>query len=154
MGAPCVVRRPAAGLVRADGYSPLAVLAVAAVLVGTAGPASAVTGSVQVGPTATIVARVALDVPVTVSLTCDQGFDFGVVDVSVIQARGTSLVFGGAETTIACTGETQNLTVRVVGGPFHGGTALASAFLLQCSLTLGCYQTDIHTSGEIMIRGG
>ncbi len=50
------------------------IVALATVLVVIAGPAGAATGSVQVGPTATrVVLGVALDVPVTVSLTCDEG---------------------------------------------------------------------------------
>jgi hypothetical protein len=132
------------------------ILAVPVVLTFSAVPASAVTGSVQVGPVATSVARIGLDVPVAVTLTCDQGFDYGVVEVSVAQARGTSLVGGfGDATFFSCTGETQNLTVLVTGGPFHGGQALASADLTQCSTTQGfCVQTSIQTSRELMIRSG
>jgi hypothetical protein len=137
----------------------VAFLTLAAVLVVTAGPASAATGSVQVGPKATLVAHgVALDVPVTISLSCDEGFDVGLVDLFVVQARGTSVVFGSGQATFACTGETQNLTVRVFGGVFHGGTALATASLLQCRFEAGfglvCYRTDISTNEEVMIRGG
>jgi hypothetical protein len=99
----------------------------------------------------------AVDVPVTVSLTCDEGFDFGVVDVFLSQARGTSAAFGSAESgPVACTGETQNLTVRVFGGVFHGGQALAGATVLQCqgvSPNAVCEFTDIRTSQEIKIRG-
>jgi hypothetical protein len=137
-----------------------AILILASVLVVTAGPASAATGSVQVGPTATRIAGgVALDVPVTVSLTCDEGFDSGLVDVAVVQARGTSRVFGEGTASFACTGETQNLTVRVGGGVFHGGSALAYAILLQCGFdpdfgAVVCSFTDISTSEVIMIRGG
>jgi hypothetical protein len=136
----------------------VAILALAAVLVLTAGPAGAATGSVQVGPTATRVANgVAVDVPLTISLTCDEGFDVGAVDFKVAQARGTSLITGSGFTTFACTGETQNLTVRAGGGVFHGGPALVSASLLQCQgvgADLTCFFTDITTSEEIRIRGG
>jgi hypothetical protein len=134
------------------------VLALAAVLVLTAGPVGAATGSVQVGPTATrVVLGVAVDVPVTASLTCDEGFDVGLVDVFVVQARGTSLITGSGQTTFACNGETQNLTVRAGGGVFHGGPALVTATLLQCQgvgANLTCFFTDISTSEEIRIRGG
>jgi len=96
------------------------IVALATVLVVTAGPAGAATGSVQVGPTATRVAgRVALDVPVTVSLTCDEGFVVGLVDVSVVQARGTELIFGAGQATFACTGETQGS--HAPGGAPAGG---------------------------------
>jgi hypothetical protein len=139
----------------------VAILTLAAVLVVTAGPASAATGSIQVGPTATLVANgAAVDVPLTVSLTCDEGFDSGVVNVFVTQTRGTSVVSGSAESgSFACTGETQNLTVRAFGGPFHGGPALVNATLLQCGFdpdfgAVVCSFTDISTSEEILIRGG
>jgi hypothetical protein len=138
----------------------VAILALAAVLVLTAGPAGAATGSVQVGPKATSVALgVALDVPVAVSLTCDEGFDFGIVDVVVLQSRGTLFTFGqGQSALFPCTGETQNLIVRVFasGGVFHGGPALAIATLLQCQgvpPNVGCSFTDITTQEEITIRG-
>jgi hypothetical protein len=133
-------------------------LTLAAAVVATAGPASAATGSVQVGSTATLVATgVAVDVPVVVSLTCDEGFDSGVVDVFVAQARGTAAISGEGQATISCTGETQKVVVRVFGGVFHGGPALANATLLQCRFEEGfgqvCYFTDISTSEEILIRG-
>jgi hypothetical protein len=132
------------------------ILGLGAILV-TAGPASAVTGSVQAGPTATLVAHgVALDVPVTFTLTCDEGFEFGVVSLFVTQARGVSVVSGSSEETFTCTGETQTITVRVFGGVFHGGTAVANARLLQCRVEEGfltCSQTDISSSDVIMIRG-
>jgi hypothetical protein len=137
----------------------VAILTLAAVLVVAAGPATAATGSVEFGGTATRVANgVALDVPLTVSLTCDEGFEFGAVDVSVTQPRGTSVVFGsGQSSTFACTGETQNITVRVFGGVFHGGPALATAVVQQCRFEEGfglvCTQTDISSSEEIIIRG-
>jgi hypothetical protein len=134
------------------------VLALAALLVATAGPAGAATGSVQVGPRAKRVALgVALDVPVTASLTCDVGFTTGLVDVVVVQSRGTVVTFGEGQATFACAGETQNLTVRVGGGVFHGGPALVNATLLQCQgvgADLTCFFTDISTNREIIIVGG
>jgi hypothetical protein len=136
----------------------VAVLALAALLVVTAGPAGAATGSVQVGPTATRVALgVAVDVPVTASLTCDEGFTTGLVDVVVVQSRGTVVTVGEGQATFACAGETQNLTVRAFGGVFHGGPALVNATLLQCQgagADLTCFFTDIRTNREITIRGG
>ena len=138
----------------------VAILTLAAVLVLAAGPAGAAAGSIQVGPTARLVALgVALDVPVTVSLTCDEGFDSGIVDVTVLQARGTAEVFGeGQSATFACTGETQSLAVRVFasGGVFHGGPALANAVALQCQgvgQNLTCSFTDIRVNRQITIRG-
>jgi hypothetical protein len=136
----------------------VAVLALAALLVATAGPASAATGSVQVGPRATRVALgVALDVPVTASLTCDEGFTVGLVDVVVLQQRGTAVTFGEGQATFACAGEPQNLTARAFGGVFHGGPALVNASLLQCQgagADLTCFRTDISTNREIIIVGG
>jgi hypothetical protein len=136
----------------------VAILTLAAVLVVTAGPASAATGSVQFGTATRVANGVALDVPLTVSVTCDEGFDLAIVNLFVSQARGASVVSGeGRSSTITCTGETQNLTVRVFGGVFHGGTALANALVLQCRFEEGfglvCTQTDIFVSEEIKIRG-
>jgi hypothetical protein len=137
-----------------------AIVTFAAILVVTAGPANAATGSVQVGRTATLVAGgVALDVPVTITLDCDEGFDSGVVQLFVTQARGASVVSGEGAGSFACTGETQTITVRAFGGVFHGGRALANAILLQCRFdpdfgAVVCFFTDISTSQEIMIRGG
>jgi hypothetical protein len=133
----------------------VAIVSLLAILVAVAGPAGAATGSVQLAPRARSVALgVALDVPVTVSLTCDEGFDSGSVDVVVTQ----SLVRGRGESApFACTGETQNLTVRVFGGVFRPGSALASAELLECvgsGITRACLFTDISTSREIRILGG
>jgi hypothetical protein len=139
-----------------------AILVLVAILVVTAGPANAATGSVQVGQTATLVeGGTALDVPVTVSLTCDEGFDFGVVDVFVMQAlRDTRVLGQGQSAPFACTGETQNLTVRVFsGGVFHRGPALANAVILECGFDpdfgdILCSRTDISTSEVIVVRGG
>jgi hypothetical protein len=137
----------------------LAILTLAAVLVVTAGPATAATGSVQFPGKATRVAHgVALDVPLTVSVTCDEGFELAVVGVFVTQARGTAVVSGsGQSSTFTCTGETQNITVRVFGGVFHGGRALATAVVQQCRFEEGfglvCTQTDIIINEEIQIRG-
>jgi hypothetical protein len=129
----------------------------AALLVVAAGPAGAVTGSVQVGPTATFVAQgAAIDVPLTITLTCDEGFTTGAVNVFVAQSRGNALVTGDAQAIFPCTGETQTVVVRVVGGPFRGGPALVTAALLQCQgagADLTCFFTDITTSEEVLVRG-
>jgi hypothetical protein len=41
--------------------------------------------------------------------------------------------------------------------PFHGGSAIANATLLQCRVEEGwgqvCYFTDIHTSQVVLITG-
>jgi hypothetical protein len=145
-------------LVRRALFRLAVVLGLAAAVVATAGPASAATGSVQVGPTATLVANgVALDVPVTVSVTCDEGFDSGIVDVFVSQARGTVAISGEGSGGFTCSGQTQQLVVRVFGGVYHGGPALATAVVLQCRVEEGfgevCYYTDITVNQEIMIRG-
>jgi hypothetical protein len=138
----------------------LAVLPVlAALLVLAAGPAGAVTGSVQVGTATRVANGAAIDVPLTITLVCDEGLDTGAVNVFVAQSRGTSLVTGTAQATFPCTGETQTIVVRVVGGPFHGGPALVNAVLLQCGFDpdfgdVVCFFTDISTSEEILIRGG
>lgn len=137
----------------------VAILALMAVLFVTAGPANAQTGTIEVGPTAKLVARgAAVDVPFTVSLACEEGFDVGLVQASVIQARGQRLVTGSGEETFTCDGTTQTVTVRVFAGnaPFHGGTALVTASLLQCQDFDGgllCEYVGIDTSQQIRIRG-
>ena len=136
----------------------VALLALLALLVITAGPANAQTGTIEVGPTAKRVARgAAVDVPFTVSLTCEEGFDVGLVQVDVVQAQGQRLVRGSGEETFTCNGTTQTVTVRAVAGnaPFHGGSALVTATLLQCQDFDGgllCEPTGIDTSEQIRIR--
>jgi hypothetical protein len=135
----------------------VSILGIAAVVVVTAGPASAATGSVQVGTATRVAGGVALDVPVTVTLVCDEGFDVGAVDLSVSQARGTSVISAQGQRTFPCTGDTQTVTVRVGGSNvFRGGTALAVASLQQCQDTefgLLCASTGIFVSQEFKIRG-
>jgi hypothetical protein len=135
----------------------VAILSLAAILVVTAGSANAATGSLQVGTGTRVAGGVALDVPVTVTLVCDEGFDVGAVDLSVAQARGTSVIFAQGQGTFACTGDTQTVTVRVGGeNVFRGGRALATASLLQCQDTefgLLCSSTGIFISQEFKIRG-
>jgi hypothetical protein len=133
-------------------------LGLAIALLAIAGSAVAATGTVEVGPFADrVVGGVALDVPVTVSLDCDEGFTSAVVDVAVTQRRGQQIVFGQGQTQFPCDGTTHDMVVRAGGGVFHGGRALATATLLQCQgegQNLTCFFTDISTSEEILIRGG
>jgi hypothetical protein len=134
-------------------------LALVAVLFVTAGPAAAQTGTIEVGPTARRVARgAAVDVPFTVSLGCEEGFDVGLVQASVVQAQGRRLVGGSGEETFPCDGTTQTVSLRVVAGnaPFHGGSALVTASLLQCQDFDGgllCEPVGIDTSQQIRISG-
>jgi hypothetical protein len=133
-------------------------LALVVVLFATVGSASAATGTIQVG-SATLVARgAAVDVPVTVSLTCDEGFTSGLVQLVLSQAQGRTLAPGDGAAQVPC-GETQTVTVRVfaVSAPFHGGSAIANATLLQCLVDpdfgLVCSFTGIGTSQVIRITG-
>jgi hypothetical protein len=138
----------------------VALLALVVALFATAGSASAATATIQVG-SGTLVARgAAVDVPVTVSLTCDEGFTSGFVNLFLSQAQGRTLATGGGSAQVSCTGETQTATIRVFAdsAPFHGGSAIARAVLLQCQFESGwglvCWQTDIITSQVFMIIGG
>jgi hypothetical protein len=138
-------------------------LTVAAVVVVPGIPANAASGSVQAGPRAKLVAGgVAVDVPVAISLICDQGFDSGVIIAAVTQARGAAVVLGDGDASFACADDTQSVTVRVVGSGeaavFHGGRALFQASLSQCGFDpdfgeIVCSPTDIRTSQEILITG-
>jgi hypothetical protein len=132
-------------------------LGLAVALLAVAGSAVAATGTVDIGSPATRVAGgVAVDVPLTVSLTCDEGFTSALVDAAVIQRRGQETVFGQGQTTFPCDGATHDLVVRAGGGVFHGGRALARAELLQCQgegQNLSCEFVGINTSEEIIIRG-
>jgi hypothetical protein len=136
----------------------VALLSLVVILFATAGSASAATGTIQVG-SATLVARgAAVDVPVAVSLTCDEGFDVGILQLALSQAQGRTLASGEGAAQVSCTGETQIVTVRVFSGnaPFHGGSALAIAGFLQCQSVGGelfCSPTGISISQEIRIRG-
>jgi hypothetical protein len=137
----------------------VALLFLLALLFITAGPANAQTGTIAVGPTAKLVARgAAADVPLTVSLTCEEGFDVGIVEVTVLQAQGRRLVTASGQETFTCNGTIQTVTVRAVAlnAPLHGGSALVNADLLQCQDFDGsflCEITGIDTSEEIRISG-
>jgi hypothetical protein len=137
----------------------LALLTLGVVLSATVGSASAATGTIHVGSGRLVARGAAVDVAVTVSLTCDEGFSSGVVDLFLSQAQGRTLATGEGSAQVSCTGEVQTVTVRVFAGsaPFHGGSAVANAILLQCQFDpafgLVCSQTDIGTSQVIMISG-
>jgi hypothetical protein len=138
----------------------VALLALVVALFATAGAASAATGTMQVGP-GTLVARgAAVDVPLTVSLTCDEGFSSGVVQLFLSQAQGRILATGGGSAQVSCTSETQTATIRVFAdsAPFHGGSVVARAAASQCQFESGwglvCSPTDISTSQVTMITGG
>jgi hypothetical protein len=132
-------------------------LGLAVALLAIAGSAVAATGTVDIGsPADRVVGGVAVDVPVAVALTCDEGFTSAVVDVAVQQRRGQQVIFGQGQTIFPCDGATHDLVVRAGGGVFTGGRALATATLLQCQgegQNLTCFFTDISTSEEIRIRG-
>lgn len=137
----------------------VAVPALAAIFLLGAAPAGAITGSVQFTGPATLVAHgVAIDVPATASATCDAGYDFAILDIVVTQSRGTIGAYGESQSAaFPCDGQPHNLTTRLPGGIFHGGIALASAFILQCGgdpeFGLSCAYTDVHANQEIKIRG-
>jgi hypothetical protein len=136
----------------------VALLSLVVVLFAVAVSASAATGSIQVGPASTVARGAAIDVPVATSLTCDEGFDVGIIDLHVSQAQGRTLATGEGAAQVSCRGETQVMTVRVFSSnaPFHGGSALASARFLQCQSVgseLFCSPTGIGTSQEFRIRG-
>lgn len=137
----------------------VALLTLVVALVATVGSASAATATLQVG-SGTLVARgAAVDVPVTVSITCDDGFSSGVVQLFVSQSSGRSLARGEGSAEVACTSGPQTVTARVFANstPFRGGSAVANATLLQCRVEEGwgqvCYYTDIGTSQVIRITG-
>lgn len=137
----------------------LAILTVVTVLAVTAGQAAATTGSVQFpGPATRIAQGVALDVPVSVSVTCDEGYTLFYIQLGVGQARGNVGVSGsGFSPLFPCDGTVQNFTQRVTGGIFHAGTALATAVVEECQANPDfgyvCIQTDIIVSQVIKIRG-
>jgi hypothetical protein len=137
----------------------MAILTLAAVSVVTAAPAGAVTGTVQFPRPATLVEHgLEVDVPVTVAVTCDEGYDLAIINVFVSQARGTAAVFGqGQSSPVSCAGEPQNLTVQVFGGVYHGGSALATAAVMQCrsepDFGLTCAETQLIGRATIRIRG-
>ncbi len=137
----------------------VALLTLIVALVATVGSASAATATLQVGSGRLVAGGAAVDIPVTVSVACDDGFSSGVVQLYVSQRSGRSLASGEGSAEVACTSGPQTMTTRVFAysTPFRGGSAVANATLLQCRVEEGwgqvCYLTDIHTSQVIRITG-
>jgi hypothetical protein len=139
----------------------VALLTLVVALVATVGSASAATATMQVGSGRLVARGAAVDVPVTVSVTCDDGFSSGVVQLFVSQGAGRFLASGEGGAEVACTSGPQTVTARVFAdsysSPFRGGSAVANATLLQCRVEEGwgqvCYPTDLHTSQVIRITG-
>ncbi len=137
----------------------LAALLAFAVVLSVAGSASAAVGSVHIAATAQLVARgAAADIKLTATLTCDEGFDFGIVEANVTQAHKGRLAKAFGQTRFACDGTPQTVILRASPGeiPFHTGPALVDADLLQCQSVSGgggiCEFTGIETSEVTRIR--
>ena len=94
--------------------------------------------TIQVGPTATLKARLLVTVPVTI--TCTPPIDAIAVDgtwaaVNIIEASGKTVASGGADLGgFACDGlpHTYSTTIAALSVPFHGGAALVSVAASVC----------------------
>jgi hypothetical protein len=127
-------------------------LAVAAAIVPTAAAHAAVSGSIDIGDTATLLARGAgVSVPVTVTCTSDLPLAYGYVNVNLTQRQGQTLAQGGNSAQVStCNGTPQTYTMVITGNqPFKTGEVLASSSLGFCDVEYTC--TDITTSETIRI---
>lgn len=152
----------------------LAVAAAASVaLLAAAAPAWAATNTITVGPVASLTAKVAIAVPVTI--VCDPLTDPGIrstVSVNIKQAHGkqissaTGSVWGypGDANLLICDGSTQNTVVVQAmpdqgSGPFKNGAAYVTAsFAYYSGIDFGggYYSTtgteSGSTAGSIKLR--
>lgn len=144
----------------------LAAAAACLALLVAATPAWASTNTVAIGSVASVTAKIAVAVPVTV--VCDPLTDPGIastVAVSVQQASGKQIstasgsVFAGpglAGTMLICDGTTENhVVVQALpdegSGPFKGGPAFVTArFTYQSGFSCGngCYFTTGSETGS------
>jgi hypothetical protein len=139
----------------------VALLALVVALFATAASASAATGTIQLGTGKLLARGAAVDVPVTVSLTCDDSFTSADVQLYLSQGEGRSVASGGGSAQVPCSSEPQTLTIRVFanGTPFRGGSAVANAYAYQCRVEEGwglvCYidPTVTSTSQVILLTG-
>jgi hypothetical protein len=115
----------------------------AAFLIAAAGlavlgrPAAAQTGtiSVEIGSIGEVVARILVTVPVTVTCTSvDQGLPF--VHLDVFQGAGRTTAYALGDTAVICDGteRTYQVNALAITTPFHGGRAVASAFVQNCDI--------------------
>jgi len=117
---------------------------VAADTTGGGGAANFGTIQITIGKTATIAARLIVNVPVTV--ICTPPVDAVSVDgssdaVQVMQAAGKGVATGvGYNTNFACDGVAHTYVTSAIATtiPFHGGSAVASASASVCG-TLADY---------------
>jgi hypothetical protein len=94
----------------------------------------------------TLVARgAAIDVPIEIECTSD----YASVQVSVTERVGNRIVSGVNYLTVACTGGTQEMVVRVeatnAGRPFGRGTAVVTAYIFGCTSTVCGQESDSDT---------
>jgi hypothetical protein len=112
--------------------------------------------SLSLAPTATLTGRVLVTAPVTITcqlLVTDPSTRTPVspfVQLSVVQAANKSLhnAFGSTQLPAsACDNSAHTFAVSATGGPFHGGTAVASAMANMCGFTT----TPVGTSSSLFI---
>jgi hypothetical protein len=93
--------------------------------------------SISVDPTASLTAKV--EVVVSVTASCPNGWYPMGSQVIVEQAVGRSIAHGSGYFAIQCTGATQVIPVIILADPtgphFKSGTAIVSANLTACSFT-------------------
>ncbi len=88
---------------------------------------------VEIGDSGTLIAKGA-GVVIPVDVTCPAGTT-SFLGVSITQTRGRFIASGGGGVEVACTGETQTVSVTVFAqnGAFKRGTALVDAHLTSCT---------------------
>jgi hypothetical protein len=119
-------------------------LAIAAAIVPAAAANAAVNASVDIGNTATLLARGAgVSVPVTLTCTSDLPLaseGYGYVSVSITQRQGKNFAQGGNTIYVrSCDGTPQTYTLVITGNlPFKTGAILASSSFQVCDVEYTC----------------
>lgn len=132
--------------------------AVAAVTLGTAGPAVGQSSppiqlQIQVNSPATLVAKGA-GVNVSITASCSgQVVEPASISVELTEAVKKDLAIGSGATTIDCTGATQTIEVLVVaesGKAFKKGAAIADANFSACTVGYSyCADQQVEPTIEI-----
>lgn len=121
-------------------------LAFAAVIVPAAAAHAAVSGSVDIGDSATLLARGAgVSVPVTLTCTSDLPLAYGYVSIDITQRQGQSFAQGSNSVQVStCDGAPQTYTVVITGNrPFKTGEVIAASTLQICDAEYTCtYATN------------
>ena len=133
--------------------SRLAAVALTAVLMAVAAPASAAPATlVSAGPGILVADGAAVDIPVTFVCDTDPTFVTAVPVIQLTQRVSDGRIAGGlGNSELSCTRKAQTVTIRVIPNvmAFNEGTAAATIVLQSCTAQFQCSAKIINTEVEL-----